>query len=112
MIDTSMFKANSLISSFFEVVSERFRLTKREREILQLLFLVGASNRELAAALHLLEKTMKNHVANIQRKLNVKSSLEIQTVVYRDKLIPIFINIFQTQENPTKGNREYASISY
>jgi len=47
-------------------------LTAREREVLQLL-LSGASNREIACHLVLSLNTVKKHVLNICRKLNVRS---------------------------------------
>ncbi len=47
-------------------------LTAREREVLQLL-LSGASNREIACHLVLSMNTVKKHVSNICRKLNVQS---------------------------------------
>ncbi|WP_264777742.1 response regulator [Deinococcus aetherius] len=46
-------------------------LSERERQVLRLLA-VGASNREIAAALHLSEGTVKNHVTNVLGKLGVR----------------------------------------
>jgi DNA-binding NarL/FixJ family response regulator len=46
-------------------------LTERELEILQVLA-AGASNREIAAQLHITEGTVKNHVTNILSKLNAR----------------------------------------
>lgn len=46
-------------------------LTERELEILQILA-TGASNREIAAQLHITEGTVKNHVSNILSKLNAR----------------------------------------
>jgi two-component system, NarL family, response regulator DegU len=45
-------------------------LTKRECEVLQLLA-DGKSNRAVAEALYISEKTVKNHVSNILQKMNV-----------------------------------------
>ncbi|HAN95048.1 MAG TPA: hypothetical protein DCQ17_05695, partial [Firmicutes bacterium] len=46
-------------------------LTTRELEILR--FIVeGMSNKEIAAALYISEKTVKNHITSLLRKLNVE----------------------------------------
>ncbi|KZB92968.1 DNA-binding response regulator [Bacillus sp. VT 712] len=46
-------------------------LTKREREVLKEIS-SGKSNKEIAAALHITEKTVKTHVSNILSKLQVQ----------------------------------------
>ena len=51
-------------------------LTEREREVWQLL-LHGASNREIARHLVLSMNTVKKHVLNICRKLNVRSRAQV-----------------------------------
>lgn len=61
------------------VVSDKDRLTPREREIL--IFLArGASNKEIARNLDLAESTVKIHVQNILKKLNLLS--RVQAAVY------------------------------
>ena len=50
-------------------------LTARERNILGLIA-VGKGNREIAAALSIKEKTVKNHINNIYSKLQIKSRYE------------------------------------
>ncbi|MCX6024569.1 MAG: response regulator transcription factor, partial [Chloroflexi bacterium] len=47
-------------------------LTERETDVLRLLA-VGQANKEIAAGLHIGEKTVKTHVSNILAKLNVPS---------------------------------------
>ena len=54
-------------------------LTAREREILRLLA-AGGTNRHIAEALFISEKTVKTHLNNIFRKLNVTRRL--QAVLY------------------------------
>jgi two-component system nitrate/nitrite response regulator NarL len=59
--------------------AERERLSAREREILVLLAR-GASNKEIARELALADSTVKIHVQNILRKLNLSS--RVQAAVY------------------------------
>jgi DNA-binding NarL/FixJ family response regulator len=46
-------------------------LTPREQEVLRLIA-AGKSNREIAAALYISERTVKNHVNSILRRLNLR----------------------------------------
>jgi two-component system nitrate/nitrite response regulator NarL len=55
------------------------RLSPREREILQFIAR-GQSNKEIARALDLAESTVKIHVQNMLRKLNLSS--RVQAAVY------------------------------
>lgn len=112
MVDPSLLQSHPLINIFFEVVREQFRLTKREGEVLQILVVRGVSNRELGEILNLSEKTAKNHVANIQRKLNVKSSRELQATIFRHTIIPSFKNFFHIPEERMEVNFNYASVSH
>lgn len=56
--------------------ADNSNLTARERQILQELK-TGATNREIADRLVISEQTVKNHVSQILKKLNVKSRHEI-----------------------------------
>ena len=47
------------------------KLTKREKDVL-LLLVKGYSNKDMAQAMYISEKTVKNHLTNIFRKLGVK----------------------------------------
>lgn len=51
------------------------KLSHREFEILQELFR-GKLNKEIACALYISEDTVKKHLKNIYRKLNVRNRLE------------------------------------
>lgn len=62
-----------------EVSPEKDVLTAREREILGVLSR-GASNKEIAREFELAESTVKIHVQNILRKLNLSS--RVQAAVY------------------------------
>jgi DNA-binding NarL/FixJ family response regulator len=50
---------------------ERFRLTPREVDVLGLI-VDGASNREIAAALYIVEGTVQEHVRNLCRKTKAR----------------------------------------
>jgi DNA-binding NarL/FixJ family response regulator len=54
-------------------------LTAREREVLQMIA-TGSSNREIARALYLSEGTVRNHVSNILRRLNVRDRTQAALV--------------------------------
>jgi DNA-binding NarL/FixJ family response regulator len=64
------------------------RLSPREIEVLKLVA-QGRTNREVAAALHLSENTVKNHVANILDKLHLRSRLEAVMYAMRTKLLEL-----------------------
>jgi DNA-binding CsgD family transcriptional regulator len=112
MVDPSLLQSHPLINTFFELVIERFHLTKREGEVLQLLVINGISNKELGEVLNLSVKTAKNHMANIQRKFNVKSSRELQAAIFRHTIVPSFKDFFNTPEERMEVNFNYASVSH
>ena len=60
-----------------------FSITKREQEIIEAL-LHGKSNKELAEALFVSEKTIETHLANIYRKVGVKNRLELFSRLQND----------------------------
>jgi LuxR family transcriptional regulator of spore coat protein len=47
-------------------------LTKREKEIFELLVLNKSTN-EISTILKISEKTVRNHISNVMQKLNVKN---------------------------------------
>jgi DNA-binding NarL/FixJ family response regulator len=59
-------------------------LTDREKEILSLIA-VGKGNREIAHALDIEEKTVKNHINNIYSKLQLKTRYEAISYMLRRK---------------------------
>ena len=66
---------------------EAGRLSDREREVLALLA-QGAANKEIAARLHITERTVKAHVTGIFNKLGVNSRAEAVAVALRSGLLP------------------------
>ncbi|UCH61424.1 MAG: response regulator transcription factor, partial [Anaerolineales bacterium] len=61
-------------------------LTKREMEVLRLLA-EGLSNRELAEALTISEKTVKKHVSSILGKLNLADRTQAAIYAYKNGLV-------------------------
>lgn len=62
------------------------KLTKREKDILD--FLVkGHSNKEMADAMYISEKTVKNHLTNIFRKLSVKDRTQAAVYALKNGLV-------------------------
>jgi len=55
---------------------EQFHITEREKEIVDLI-LLGKSNKAIGAILFISEKTVKNHVYNIYKKLGINSRFEL-----------------------------------
>ena len=64
------------------------RLTYREAEVLQLMA-QGLSNHELAARLFLSEKTVKNHLTNIFRKIHVTDRTQAVIYAIKHKIVTI-----------------------
>ena len=63
-------------------------LSAREQEVLALLA-QGATNKEIAARLHITVRTVKAHVTNIFNKLGVNSRTEAVAVALRGGLLPV-----------------------
>ncbi|MGI6082726.1 MAG: response regulator [Limnochordia bacterium] len=62
------------------------RLTARELEVLQHIVL-GETNKEIAASLYISEKTVKNHVTNILRKLGLSDRTQAAVYALRHNLV-------------------------
>ena len=61
-------------------------VSEREREILQLLA-GGASNADVARALHLSPNTVRNHLARVYMRLGARSRLEAVAIAVREGII-------------------------
>ncbi len=66
--------------------SELFVLSDREQEILDLVA-QGLRNKEIASKLSIAEKTVKNHVSNILKALQVNSRTEAAMKAVRSRLV-------------------------
>jgi DNA-binding NarL/FixJ family response regulator len=64
-------------------------LTSRELEVLKLLA-VGMYNKEVAEKLEISERTVKNHVSNIFKKLEVTDRTQAAVFAIRNNLIQVF----------------------
>lgn len=64
----------------FDPFDEQCQLTSREFEVVSLIVFHGYTNKELADSLVISEKTVKNHVANIFRKMNITSVRKLMSI--------------------------------
>lgn len=60
----------------FSDVAERYQLSKREIEVVRMIC-EGFSNREIGEKLYISEHTVKDHIKNIMRKMEVASRNEL-----------------------------------
>ena len=72
----AQFRAQPAQATAADAPGERARLTARERDIVQCLAR-GESNKEIARNLDVAESTVKIHVQNILKKLNLTSRVQI-----------------------------------
>jgi len=64
-------------------------LTKREIEVLKLLA-EGLFNKEIAYTLNISEKTVKNHISNIFKKINVSDRTQAAVYAIKHNVVDIF----------------------
>jgi DNA-binding NarL/FixJ family response regulator len=64
------------------------QLTEREKEVL-LCLVQGMNNKEIAKALFISDKTVKIHVSNIFKKLDVKSRSQVVIYAVQNHLVPL-----------------------
>ncbi len=67
---------------------EKLKLTRREKEILQLLC-EGLTNKEIADALFISERTVLGHKTNLLTKTNTKNSLSLMAYAIKNNLVVI-----------------------
>ena len=66
-------------------------LTKRELEVLKLLA-VGMYNKEVAEKLNISERTVKNHVSNIFKKIGVSDRTQAAVYAIKNNIVDIYDN--------------------
>ena len=71
-------------------------LTRREYDVLKLLS-VGMYNRDIGTKLEISERTVKNHISNIFKKINVNDRTQAAVFAIRNKIVDIY------EENSYKG---------
>ena len=64
------------------------RLTGRERDVLRLVA-TGATNLEIAAQLHMGERTVKTHISSIFTKLDARDRAAAIVIAYRSGLVEL-----------------------
>ncbi len=72
-----------------ETLSDIENLTKREVEVLKLLS-EGLFNKEIAFKLEISEKTVKNHVSNIFKKISVSDRTQAAVYAIKNNIVDIF----------------------
>lgn len=68
-----------------DLALSRARLTKREYEVLELIA-EGMNNKEIGERLYISEKTVKNHVSNIFRKLEVNDRTQAAIFAFKNNI--------------------------
>lgn len=64
-------------------------LTRREYDVLKLLS-VGMYNRDIGTRLDISERTVKNHISNIFKKINVNDRTQAAVFAIRNKIVDIY----------------------
>ena len=82
----SLQRANAEWSSATDSLPSKPHLTRREREVLQLLA-EGKSNKEIGTALSISTKTAKTHRARLMAKLHVHSIAELVRYAIRNQIV-------------------------
>ncbi|HHW61867.1 MAG TPA: response regulator transcription factor [Syntrophomonadaceae bacterium] len=70
-----------------ETKKEEVKLTRREKDVLGML-VKGYSNRDIAEKMFISEKTVKNHMTSIFRKLGVKDRTQAALYALKNNLVP------------------------
>lgn len=72
-----------------DMITEKVNdLTKREMEVLKLIA-NGMLNKEIAGQLHISERTVKNHISNIFRKIDVSDRTQAAVFAIKNKIVDV-----------------------
>lgn len=74
------FRKNNELTEYF---LDKFRITPREREIIQLI-LRGANNKNIGETLFISPKTVENHITSIYQKTAVSSRVQLAQMIYNN----------------------------
>ena len=77
---------NAGLASKMEVDDKLNELTRREIEVLKLIA-EGLFNKEIASKLDISERTVKNHVSNIFKKIDVSDRTQAAVFAIRNNLV-------------------------
>ena len=80
---------NMLTASNQQLKEKLDSLTKRELEILKQV-VGGMFNKEIAANLNISERTVKNHLSNIFKKLDVSDRTQAAVFAIRNNIVNLF----------------------
>ena len=82
---SSMFVKNSDGNDIFNQEKKKNKLTRREYEVLTVIA-EGLNNRDIAERLFISEKTVKNHVSNIFKKIEVSDRVQAAIYAYKNNI--------------------------
>ena len=83
------FESNSYGNSSNNNLDDANKLSNREYEVLQLLA-EGLFNKEIAYKLSISEKTVKNHVSNIFKKIGVSDRTQAAVYAIKNNIVDTF----------------------
>ena len=86
MLSAAAALVQALAGNFTQRAAEPERLTRREREVLELI-VGGRSNKRIALELDISEKTVKTHVGHVLAKLGVTDRTQAALLAVRDGLV-------------------------
>jgi len=86
LLSKLLLEFRQLINEKHPVSTEQFGLTRRELEIVSFIAL-GKSNKDIAEKLYISEKTVKNHVSNILKKMALEDRTQVAVYAYQQGLL-------------------------